>query len=333
LESCAGHHPGGAQRPRTLNRRTALGLTGASIALSLRAMPVGAQTPAPLRVGASTDDGIWPMLYALQAGLFQKAGLDVRLTPLANGAALAAAVIGGTVDIGKSSLMVLITAHQRGVHFKLVAGAAFHDNRDQSDQLLVLKDSPITSLGQAGGKTVAVNVLQSLDQYGTAQLIDKRGGDSSTVRWVEMPYTAMPPALDQGRADIASIGNPVLAVALDGGKLRSLGVPYDGIAPRFLIAGWFCTEQYLAANRAIVDRFSSAMHQATIYANEHHQELVPIVAAYTKIDPEALKKKTFVTNAPTVDASMIQPSIDLALKFKLIDRGFPATDLIAGGAS
>lgn len=317
----------------TVNRRTALYLASAPIALTLRATAVRAQAREPVRVGASTDDGIWPMLYALQAGLFQKAGLDVKLTPLANGAALAAAVIGGTVDIGKSSLMVLITAHQRGVRFKLVAGAAFHDNRDQSDQLLVLKDSPIASMGQASGKTIAVNVLQSLDQYGTALLIDKHGGDSSTVRWVEMPYTAMPPALEQGRADVASIGNPVLAVALGSGKNRSLGVPYDGIAPRFLIAGWFCTEHYLGANRSIVERFAAAMHQATIYANEHHQELVPLVAAYTKIDPEALKKKTFVTNSPTVDASMIEPSIDLALKFKLIDRTFPANDLIAGAAS
>ena len=316
-----------------MNRRTALHLAGVPIALSLRAVPAYAQTLAPLRVGASTDDGIWPMLYALQAGLFAKAGLDVHLTPLSNGAALAAAVIGGSVDIGKSSLMVLITAHQRGVHFKLVAGAAFHDSHDQSDDLLVLKDSPIASIGQAGGKTIAVNVLQSLDQYGTALLIDKHGGDSSTVKWVEMPYTAMLAALDQGRADIASVGNPVLAVALESGKTRNLGVPYDGIAPRFLIAGWFCTDRYAAANRPVVERFNAAMRQATIYANEHHQELVPLVAAYTKIAPEALTKKTFVTNSPTVDTTMIQPSIDLALKFKLIDRGFPAADLIAAGAS
>lgn len=318
----------------TVNRRSALHLMGIPASLALvRALPVRAQALTPVRVGASVDDGIWPMLYGMHAGLFQKAGLDINLTPLANGAALAAAIIGGVVDIGKSSLMVLILAHERGIRFKLVAGAAMHDANDHSDELSVLKDSPLTSMGGANGKTIAVNVLQSLDQFGTAGLIDQHGGDSSTVKWIEMPYSAMLPALEQGRADIASIGQPNLTVALQSGKIRSLGVPYDGIASRFLIAGWFATEQFAAANHAIIERFGTAMRQATIYANSHHTDLIPLVAAYTHIDPDTLKNEKFNTNAPVLDPTMIQPSIDTARKHKLISRTFPATDLIAGAPS
>lgn len=310
-----------------MNRRDAIRLIGVP-ALVAAAAPVAAQALIPVRVGASTDEGLWPLLYAMKSGLFQKNGLDVQLTPLANGAALASAVAGGAVDIAKSSLMVLIAAHARGVPFKLVAGAAMHDSNDIADQLMVLKDSPFTSLGQAGGKTVAVNVLNSLEVYGTRLLIDKSGGDSATVKFVEMPFGAMLGGLEQGQCDIAAIGNPALAANLQTGKLRSLGVPYNGIGPRFLIAGWFCTATF-AANRTVTTRFAEAMRQATIYTNAHSAEIIPMVAAYSRIDPDTLKGIHFLTNATAVTPDDIQPSIDAAVRYKVIGNGFPASELIA----
>lgn len=314
-----------------MNRRTALRLIGAPAACALAgSFPALAQTPTSVRVGASTDDGVWPLIYAQQTGLFRKVGLDVQIQPLINGAALAAAVIGGAVDIAKSSMMVLIVAHARGVPFKCVAGAALHDSHDFSDQLSVLKDSPLTSMGQASGKTIAVNVLNSLDVYGTRLLIDKNGGDSSTAKFVEMPFTAMLPALEQGQADIASIGNPNLTSDIQTGRIRSLGVPYNGVAPRFLIAAWFCTAAYATANPSTWQRFADAMTQASAYTNTHHDQIIPMVAAYSKLPVDTLQKMHFLTNDPRLEPDWIQPSIDLAVRYKLIDKGFPATELIAG---
>lgn len=312
-----------------MNRRAALRLAGVSASLALvKALPARSQTLTPVRVGASLDDGLWPLLYAMHAGSFQAAGLDIQLQSLSNGAVLATAVAGGVVDIGKSSLMVLITAYARGIHFKLVAGAAMHTPNEVADQILVLKTSPITSLAQANGKTVAVNVLQSLEHFGIEALIDKAGGDSSSAKYIEMPFSAMLPALEQGRVDIAAIGNPNLTVALQSGKIRSLGVPYNGIASRFLIAGWFATQQYAGSNRSIVTRFNEVMRQATIYTNDHYQEIVPIVAEYSKIDPNVLRKMNSLTNAISLDPKEIQPPIDAAVKYKLIPQGFPASDLL-----
>jgi NitT/TauT family transport system substrate-binding protein len=312
-----------------VKRRTALRLAGASASLALvRALPARSQTLTAVKVGASLDDGLWPLLYAMHAGIFKDAGLDIQLQSLSNGAVLATAVAGGVVEIGKSSLMVLINAYARGVHFKLIAGAAMHTPSEVSDQIIVLKESPITSLAQANGKTVAVNVLQSLEHFGLESLIDKAGGDSTSVKYIEMPFSAMFPALEQGRVDIATLGNPSLTVAIQSGKIRSLGVPYNGIANRFLIAGWFGSQQWVTANRSICTRFGQAMRQATIYTNDHHQEIVPIVAEYSKIDPDVLRKMNSLTNATSLDPKEIQPPIDAAVKYKLIPQGFPASDLL-----
>src|SRR5579863_6587500 len=83
--------------------------------------------PATLRLASAPDDDVTPVLYAQHAGLFRAAGIDVVITPLANGAAVAAAVAGGSVDVGKSSTMSLINAHARGVPLTIVAPSGFYD--------------------------------------------------------------------------------------------------------------------------------------------------------------------------------------------------------------
>ena len=67
----------------------------------------------------STD--VAPLLYADHAGLFTKAGLNVQITQLPNGATIAAAIAGGSGQIGFSSLSALITGHARGLPFQLIA--------------------------------------------------------------------------------------------------------------------------------------------------------------------------------------------------------------------
>ncbi len=287
-----------------------------------------AQSLLHVHIGASLDDGLTPVLYAIRAGIFKKSGLDVTLTSAASGAALASAVAGGSVDIAKSTLMSLITAYTHGIYFKLIAGAATYSTEAQTDQLAVLKDTGIRSLAEVNGKTVAVSALQSLDQMATEALIDQRGGNSSTVRFIELPFSAMLGALQTGRADVASIGNPVLQMALQTGKLRTFGDPYDGIAKHFLIAGWFCTQNYVTQNPFVVQRFSAALREATLYTNTHHDETVPILAEYAGIDPDVVRKMNRVTNAITLDPKEIQLSIDAAFKYKFINRTFDAKELL-----
>src|SRR5471030_2513597 len=74
-------------------------------AFALTAASAGAQTPAaltPLRVASAADEDILGTVWAMQHGIFAKNGLEVDLRPSNSGAAVAAAVVGGSIDIGKS---------------------------------------------------------------------------------------------------------------------------------------------------------------------------------------------------------------------------------------
>src|ERR1039458_1383567 len=77
----------------------------------LPAATIAQPAPEHITVGASTDDLARPLLYAVDAGLFKKVGLDVEIVKLANGAAVAAAVAGGALDLGKGSALTPVQAY------------------------------------------------------------------------------------------------------------------------------------------------------------------------------------------------------------------------------
>lgn len=311
-----------------VSRRAALSRLGALAALAAPAR-VAAEATTTLRVGSIPDDGLTPVLFARQSGIFRRLGLDVQLQSQASGAAFAAAMVGGTLDVAKSSLMTMIEAYAHGIRFKIIAGGPTSVTAKAMTELVVLKDSSITSLAEVDGKTIASTALRSFDQLGTRALIDRSGGSSATVRFVEMPYAMMLPALEQGRADVVAITNPFLAAALQTGKVRTLGDPYEGIGGRFLIAGWFCTEAFAARNPGLVRRFAEGVRRGAAYTNAHPAETVPLLAAYTRFDAAKLANMPRMSTATTaVDAGEIQPVIDAAAKYGFIDAPFPAQNLL-----
>jgi NitT/TauT family transport system substrate-binding protein len=314
---------------RRLSRARVLALTGVTAVTVALPFAGSAQALKPVRTGASLSDGLTPVLYGIHAGLYARVGLDIRLESSESGAALAQAVAGRAIDVANSSLMSLITAYARGITFKLIAGGALYSSEFPTTQLCVLRDSPIKTAADLSGKTIVVNALQSLDMIATESLIDRRGGNSATVKFIELPAPAMFNALEQGRADMAAITNPSLADALATGKVRTFAPPYAGIGDRLLIAGWFCTADYAERNPDVVEKFAAATREAALYTNAHHAETLPLLAAYAHLDPDIIKRMNRLTNATSLDVAYIQPAIDAAVKYRVIDKGFPASDLIA----
>ena len=88
------------------------------------------------------------------------------------------------------------------------------------------RNSPIKTASDLNGKTIAGNGLGNIMQIASAAWMAKNGGDPSTAKFVELPFSEMPLALQSGRIDAAMISNPLLGVALTQGA-RILGDALD----------------------------------------------------------------------------------------------------------
>jgi NitT/TauT family transport system substrate-binding protein len=306
---------------------------GAAFAAAPRVVLAQQHPLETLRLASAPDDDVTPALYAEQAGLFRREGLDVRIQASNSGAAVAAAVAGGSMDIGKSSVMALISAHRRGLPFVIIAPAAIYTSDDPVVSMLVAKDSSIQSPRDLNGKTIAVPALGDLYAIANDAFVDRNGGDSKTIRYLEMPTSASPQAIIEKRVDAATMTTPLLVSALDSGKLRVLGHPFDAISKRFIQAAWFTTRDFLQKNRDVVDRFQAVMRAASDYANTHHAQTAPALAAFTKLDPKMIARMPRTSFGGPLDPALLQPVIEIAARYKAIPVAFDARAMVDSAAA
>ena len=270
-----------------------------------------------------------PFLYADHAGLFTKAGLNVQITQMANGAAIAAAIAGGSGQIGFSSLSALIAGHARGLPFALIAPGGVYLSEDPYAFMFVRSDSPIRTGRDLNGKTLGSASLGDLDTVSSYAWMDQNGGDIKSAHFIELPNPVLPRALIDGRIDALSIGQPWASVALESGKVRVIGKSFSAISPRFLMSAYFSTASFAATNADAVDRLQRVISDASAYVNAHHDTAIPLLAAFTKLDPALIVKSMKGSDAQYLDPKDIQPMIDASAKFGLISKTFRAEEMMS----
>lgn len=273
---------------RLIDRRSAIALIGFAAGGTLRAE---AQTLTPLRICTNPSDTGAQAYYAQDLGFLRRAGFDVQVTSLSNGAAIAAAVAAGTFDIGQSNTPSLATAHKRKLPFVMIALASLYSRKaPPAVGIVVAKNSAIHTGRDLNGKTMAVTGIRNIAQVAIQAWADKNGGDSSTIKFVEMPYRSMAPAIAEGRVDGGFLSEPDLDEALRTVG-RSLGTGYDAIADNFVIGAWFCTREFASAHGDIVKRFATTMAETARWANSHRAQSAQILEKWTKTRVDASKPK------------------------------------------
>jgi NitT/TauT family transport system substrate-binding protein len=285
-----------------------------------------------VRVGLSEGDDATPTLYAIKAGLFKKYGIEVQIQPVASGAAGLAALAGGSIDLASTSLLPFLSARSKGLPLTIVAPLASYSPDSVYAAILVKKDAPYKTGRDLNGKTIASPALRDLNWVASMAWIDQNGGDSSTVKSIEVPGSVIPAALDDGRIDAATVTTPRYVQAVNGGKVRVLGKSYEAIAKRFVFAAFVAQVDYANKNADAIARFGRAIRDATTYTNTHHAQTLAIYAAFAKIDPKDIADAPRAESAPYVEAKDNQPLINVAVRYNILPRTIDPQELISPSA-
>jgi NitT/TauT family transport system substrate-binding protein len=310
-----------------VRRRPFLQGLGAASAASFAV--AGAQELRALRVGLSEGDDATPTLYAVKTGIFKKYGLDVTILPAPSGAASLAAVAGGALDLAGSSLLSFLSARARGVALDIVAPLAVYSPESVYAAMIVKRDAPYRTGRDLNGKTIASPALRDLNWIASMAWIDQTGGDSSSVKSVEIPSSAIPVAIEEGRIDAATVTTPRYVQAVNQGIAKVLGKSYESIAKHFLFAAFVAQSDYATKNADVIDRFGRAIRDATAYTNSHHADTLALYAAFAKIDPKDISDAPRAVSAPYVQAKDLQPLIDVAVRYKVIAQAVDPQTLLS----
>ena len=290
-----------------------------------------AQSVPTLRVIGPPNDGFKAVYYGIKAGVFRKYGVTVEASLINSGAAAAAALIGGTADVAYTNITTLITAHTKNVRMQALApGSIFNAAEAKlTTAILVPKDAPVRSGRDLDGKTIGSVSLGDTMSASIQAWIDQHGGDSHTIKIIEVPASSAVQMLQAGRASAVAVNEPAVTQAIATGAVRALANPNTAIASRFLQAVFAVMSPFAARNPDVMRRFAQAMHESSLYTNTHLAETVDLVASYSGIAPDVVARSTRFIDAEYLDPALIAPVIGVLVKYGIIDRAFPASELIS----
>jgi NitT/TauT family transport system substrate-binding protein len=300
------------------------------IALSL---PAGrsfavADEPLTVRVAATANDTYAEAYYAQERGDFAKAGLNVEIMTFANGASVSEAVVSGAADIGISNVVQIGTAVQHGIPIRYFAGGGLYSTDEPTTALAVAQSATIRVAKDFEGTTIGVSTLKDTSSIATQAWLIDHGADLSKIHFVEMPFPVMGPSLARGTIAGAVISEPSLSAAKTAGA-RVFANSYDGIARKFLISGWFATQDYAKRNPAALKKFTQVIYAEAKWANTHRPDSATILVKYAKLDPAVVRAMARCQYADNLDVKLIQPALDAAAKYGALEHAMQASEIIA----
>jgi NitT/TauT family transport system substrate-binding protein len=310
---------------RSVDRRGALALIGAAATLPLLRAPAAAQSDMTIRVAYIPFEASAQLFYAQELGLWTKAGLNVQTQPNPFGAAIAAAVASNAVDVGYATIMTLASAHAKKIPFTVIASANAFDVTQPPGGMLMSASKDVRKGPDLNGKIIGSPGLNTLGEYGVRAWVDAGGGDATTLKFVELPFSEMPAALASGRIDAAFVAEPFLTQAKK--TSHTVGIEFDAIANSFLVAGWFTTSDWANKHQRAIALFAQSMRDAVDWAKANPAKCPEILAKYLKVDPAQVAATPRTNFAKTLDPAQVQTGIDLTAKYAKF-ASFPAAELI-----
>ncbi|MCC7105440.1 MAG: ABC transporter substrate-binding protein [Chloroflexi bacterium] len=241
------------------------------------ASPAAASGPlTTLRLAATASMNYVSVYVGVEKGTFLKYGLDVKPNLLASGPEAVKAVQAGDAEIGGANFATLISARAGGTNLKgfaLLMSDPTVLNNDDTLAILVPPGSPIQKVADLAGKKVGLTVGGAVDPYMRLQLQDA-GVDPSKVELFNGTFANMPSILKSGSVDAALFQEPYGEQYLNdvpGGRVLVRGG--GKVAFRIQAAA---TDEWLAKNRPLAEKFATALAEASQYVRQNPEESATI---------------------------------------------------------
>lgn len=235
-----------------------------------------------------------PKMVARENGLFAKHGLDGRLVRFESGPDMVTALLGGSIQIGMTGTPSLINAAvadrplvaivDNGSNLVGPSGYEYYTG------LVVPSASPIKTIGDLKGKTIAINVLKANSEAQTVMQVLRWNKDhpnrpldlNKDVHFITIPFGSMPAALQQGRVDAASMIEPYMTQLVQIMKVRVVA-PVSYALPNWPVSFGVVRLDYGEKNIDTLEKYRAAWFDAVNWIAANQMEARTILAKYTGV--------------------------------------------------
>jgi len=255
--------------------------------------------------------------YGVEEGFFEAEGLNVSVDVSSGGAAAVPAVVSGSVQLAGSNTVSAILAQDKQLPVQIVAAGTRADDEVEEDfaRIVTSSDSGISSVVDLEGKTVAVNTLENINDITIKTLMDDAGADSSSVKFAEMGFPDMLPALENQQVDAALLIEPFVSMA-ERSDTVGIASPYVETKPGLMVGTYLTSTEFNEANPQTIEAFRRGLEATGEAIREDPSAFREALPENSNIEPELAED----VRLPVWQSEADQSSLDF-LNQKMVDYG------------
>jgi NitT/TauT family transport system substrate-binding protein len=260
--------------------------------------------------------------YGVDTGVFKAHGIEVQTIMGQSGAAALPALSSGTMDFAVSSTLTPLVSQTQGIKLPIVSGFT-QDNPDIVEDTAVVvvgKQSPIVSVCDLKGKTVAVNALSNIGDMSIAEAFEQsKCGDPSSIKFVQLGFQDVAAQLASGQIDAGMTVSPFIQqIVGDGGKIVLDFIKQIGVGKQELSI--IASPKMTGEKPGVVRKFIAALSEACAKANKNPDAVRASMLKGLGVTPEQAKQAVFELWSTDINRKAVQRWADLALKHGLVTK-------------
>ena len=133
---------------------------------------------------------------------------------------------------------------------------------------------------------------------------------------------ALAPAIDAQTGAAVHVG--ASSFEANAGVYYALDNGFVSMGTRFFVSCWFAKRDWADRNADAVRRYRAAIDRAGAWATRNPVAAAAILRKYMSISEDRAHEE----HARSIDPAFVQPIIDAAVKYKLLDHPMEASDII-----
>jgi ABC-type nitrate/sulfonate/bicarbonate transport system substrate-binding protein len=215
-------------------------------------------------------------------GYFAKEGLNVKVDDLASGVPVVQGVVGGSLNIGASSIEPVVNAASQGAPIQIVGSYA--------NKLTVDMVTPSTIATPAGlrGQRLGIQSVGAFREVMTRMVIEGEGLTTSDVTYVPSSSSAYISELLAGEIQSGVLQEEQTLTALKKDSKLHVLVNYEQTQPNYFYGTYVVSKSWLAGNQPTLEKFLTAITMAHRFMYTNKAATVSIVAKNTSDTPATI---------------------------------------------
>ena len=281
-----------------------------------------------LVVGAVPVADSAALYIAQQRGFFRDQGLNVKIEPIISGANAITGQLAGNYDVVLGNYVSYILAdalhHDK---FQVLAPGAADSANDSA--LLVPPGSPIQSVADLKGKTVAVNALNNIGTVFITSVLSEyaMGLKADHIRLVVVPFPLMSQALKTHKVDAAWMVEPFVTYAEMAGA-QPLADTNAGATQNLPLGGYMVTQSWEQKYPGTADAFRRALRQGQEVAATNSPAVWRGLEKYAGM-PSSVAEIIALPNYPLANQyDEIQRVANLMLQYNMLSQNFDVHQML-----